>query len=68
MRGNQFFLFRGGYLHNLFTLPSFLEGGIYEVALYEVGKMYNDPGVSKLPDDGAAGLIARTPLGRLFIG
>ena len=30
--------------------------------------MYNDPGVSKLPNDGAAGFIARTPLGPLFIG
>ena len=63
LRGNQFFLFRGGYLHRIFTLPSFLGGGIYGTALYEVGKMYNDPGVSKLPNDGAAGFIARTPLG-----
>ena len=68
LRGNQFFLFRGGYLHRIFTLPSFLGGGIYGTALYEVGKMYNDPGVSKLPNDGAAGFIARTPLGPLFLG
>jgi hypothetical protein len=54
LRGNQFFLFRGGYLHRVFTLPSFFGGGIYGVALYEVGKMYNDPGVRKLPIDGAA--------------
>ena len=30
------------------------------MALYEIGKMYNDPGVSRLPNDGAAGFIART--------
>lgn len=68
VRGDQYFLFQAGYLRRLFTLPSFLAGGIYGVALYEVGKMYNAPGVSKLPNDGTAGLIARTPLGPLFFG
>lgn len=38
------------------------------VTLYEVGKMFNTPGVSKLPTDGAAGVIARTALGPVFIG
>ena len=68
LRGNQFFLFRAGYLHRVFTLPSFLGGGIYGIAMYEIGKMYSDPSVSKLPNDGAAGFIARTPLGPLFVG
>ena len=30
--------------------------------------MYNAPDVSKLPNDGAAGVIARTALGPVFIG
>jgi NTE family protein len=68
LRGDQYFLFRAGYLHNLFTLPPFLGGGVYAVTLYEVGKMYNAPGVSRLPNDGAAGVIARTALGPMFIG
>jgi NTE family protein len=68
VRGDQYFLFQAGYLRRLFNLPSFLAGGIYGIAFYEVGKMYNAPGVSKLPNDGAAGLIARTPLGPLFFG
>ena len=68
VRGDQYFLFRAGYLHNMFTLPPFLGGGIYAVAMYEVGKMYNAPGVSRLPNDGAAGVIMRTALGPMFIG
>ena len=68
VRGDQYFLFRAGYLHSLFTLPPFLGGGLYGIALYEVGKMYNAPGVSRLPNDGAAGVIVRTALGPVFIG
>ena len=68
VRGNQYFLFRAGYLHSLFTLPPFLGKGVYAVTFYEVGKMYHAPGVSRLPNDGAAGMIARTALGPLFIG
>ena len=68
VRGDQYYLFRMGYLHNLFTLPPFLGEGVYAVTLYEVGKMYNAPGVSRLPNDGAAGIIARTALGPFFIG
>jgi NTE family protein len=30
--------------------------------------MYNDPGSSALPNDGAAGILARTAFGPLFIG
>ena len=68
VRGNQFFLGRAGYLHNLANLPPFLGGGIYAVAMFEIGKMYNAPGVSKLPTDGAAGVIAQTALGPVFVG
>jgi len=68
VRGDQYYLFRAGYLHRLLTLPVFLGKGLYATAFYEVGKMYNAPGVSKLPNDGAAGFIARTALGPVFIG
>ncbi len=68
VRGDQYFLFRAGYLHNLLTLPPFLGGGVYAVAMYEVGKMYNAPGVSRLPNDGVAGVIMRTALGPVLIG
>ncbi len=68
VRGDQFYLFRAGYLHNLFNLPPFLGTSLYGVAFYEVGKMYDAPDVSKLPNDVAAGFIARTALGPVFIG
>jgi NTE family protein len=68
VRGDQFYLFRAGYLHRLFTLPPFIGGGLYAVTMYEVGKMYNAPGVSRLPNDGAAGMIVRTALGPVFVG
>jgi NTE family protein len=68
VRGDQYYLFRTGYLHRLATLPPFVGDGLYAVTFYEVGKMFNAPGVSKLPTDGAAGLIVRTALGPLFVG
>lgn len=68
VRGDQYFLFRAGYLRNLFTLPPFLGGGFYAAAFYEVGKMYNAPDVSRLPNDGTVGVIAQTTLGPVFIG
>jgi len=68
VRGDQYFLFRAGYLHNLFTLPPFLGGGFYAATFYEVGKMYNAPDVSRLPNDGTVGVIAQTALGPFFIG
>jgi NTE family protein len=68
VRGDQYFLFRAGYLHRLATMPPFLGEGLYAVTFYEVGKMYNAPGVSRLPNDGAAGVLARTAIGPVFIG
>jgi len=68
VRGDQYYLFRVGYLHRLLALPPFLGNGLYAFTLYEVGKMFNDPNVSKLPTDGAAGVIVRTALGPVLLG
>ena len=68
VRGDQFYLFRAGYLHKLVSLPPFLGKAVYADAFYEIGKMFNAPGVSKLPNDGAAGVIVRTALGPVFVG
>jgi NTE family protein len=43
VRGDQYYLFRAGYLHRLLTLPPFLGNGLYAVTFYEVGKMFNAP-------------------------
>ncbi len=39
-QGNQYYLFRAGYMHDLLTLPPFLGKKVYAVGSYEIGKMY----------------------------
>jgi len=67
-QGNQYYLFRAGYLHDLLTLPPFLGKKVYVVGAYEIGKMYGVPTGSELPDDVAAGFLAETALGPFFVG
>jgi len=68
LRGDQYYLFRAGYLRNVIRLPPFLGKAVYAVTFYEAGKMFDAPGVSRLPMDGAAGVIAETAIGPIFIG
>jgi NTE family protein len=67
--GNQFFVGRVGYLRQIATLPTFVGKNVYIIGYGEVGKMYGDPfGAPRLSGDGAAGMIADTFLGPVFIG
>jgi NTE family protein len=66
--GDQYYLFRAGYLHDLFTMPPFLGKKIYAIASYEFAKMYGFPQESKFPNDVTAGILAQTAVGPLFIG
>jgi NTE family protein len=66
-QGNQYYLLRAGYMHDLLTLPPFLGKKVYAVGTYEIGKMYGTTGTD-LPDDVAAGFLAETALGPFFIG
>jgi NTE family protein len=67
-QGNQYYLFRAGYLHDLVTLPPFLGKKVYAVGTYEIGKMYGVTTNSEFPNDVAAGFLAETALGPFFIG
>jgi len=67
-QGNQYYLIRAGYMHDLLTLPPFLGKKVYAVGTYEIGKMYGVTTGTELPDDVAAGLLAETALGPFFIG
>jgi len=67
-QGNQYYLFRAGYLHDLLTLPPFVGKKVYAIGSYEFGKMYGVTTRSDFPNDVAAGLLAETALGPLFIG
>ena len=67
-QGNQYYLFRAGFVHDLLTLPPFVGKKVYAVGSYEVGKMYGVTADSNLPNDVAAGFLAETAVGPFFIG
>ena len=67
-QGNQCYLFRTGYLHDLLTLPPFVGKKVYVIGAYEFGKMYGTTSTSKFPNDVAAGFLAETALGPFFVG
>ncbi len=66
--GEQYYLFRAGYLHELLTLPPFVGKKVYVVSSYEFAKMYKFSPETKFPTDVEAGVVAETSLGPLFIG
>ncbi len=66
--GNQYYYFRAGYLHDLWTLPPFVGKKVYAIGAYEFGKMYGDTTASRFPNDFAAGVLAETSIGPLLIG
>jgi NTE family protein len=68
LAGNQYYLFRTGYLHDLVTLPSLIGGRIYAVGSVEMGKMYGVTRQSGYPIDVSAGILAQTIFGPIFIG
>jgi NTE family protein len=67
--GNQYFVGRIGYLREIATLPPFVGRNVYLIGYGEVGKMYGDPfGAPRLSGDGAAGVVADTAFGPIFLG
>lgn len=66
--GQQYYLFRAGYLRELLTLPPFFGKKVYVVTSYEVAKMYRFSPETGFPNDVEAGVVAETALGPLFIG
>lgn len=67
-QGDQYYLFRAGFVHDLLTLPPFVGKKVYAVGAYELGKMYGVTADSNLPNDVAAGFLAETAVGPFFIG
>jgi NTE family protein len=68
IRGNQYFLGRLGYLRELFQLPPLIGTKVYLNGVYEVGKMWGPLVASRLPMDGAVGIVMETILGPLAVG
>jgi NTE family protein len=57
LRGDQYWLGRVGYLHELFRMPVLVGGKVYFTSAYEIGKAYGAVGSSRLPTDGAVGFV-----------
>lgn len=68
LQGNQYYLFRAGYLHDLWILPPLVGKRVFVIGSYEFAKMYGAPNESKFPNDFAAGVLAETVIGPLFVG
>jgi NTE family protein len=68
LHGNQYYLGRVGYLHEIASLPPFVGKKVYAVGSFEAGKMYGAVNQSKFPNDFAAGVLAETALGPFFVG
>ena len=65
---NQYFYFRGGYLHRLGEMPAFLGRGLFLDVHYEIAKPYGRLNEHSLPNDGVVGLIMDTILGPILVG
>jgi NTE family protein len=65
---DQYVYGRIGYLHLLAKMPPFLGSGLYLAAHYEIATTESLFSGSRLPNDGAVGLIAKTVLGPFYIG
>jgi NTE family protein len=68
LQGDQYYLFRVGYLHDLWILPPLIGKRVFVIGSYEFAKMYGAPNESKFPNDVAAGILAETVIGPLFLG
>jgi NTE family protein len=67
--GDQFYLIRTGYLHELLTLPNFLGKKVYAIGALETAKMFDFPlPVSQFPVDADLGVLAETAVGPFFFG
>jgi len=67
---NQYFLFQGGYTFLLSQLSPLVGGKMLVFVGADVGKAYYDPASldSRLPSDGAVGLLVNTLVGPIVVG
>lgn len=66
--GNQYYLVRTGYLHDLLTLPPFVGKKVYAIGTFEFAKMYGAQNESGFPSDVGFGVLAETAVGPFLIG
>ncbi len=68
IRGDQYFLGRFGYLHQLFPLPPLIGDKAFLTTAYEIGKGYGPNAGYELPMDAAAAIVLETFLGPISVG
>jgi NTE family protein len=68
LRGDQYFLGRIGYIHQLFPLPPLVGDKVFVITTYEIGKMWGPNVTYNLPMDGAVALVAETFVGPISFG
>jgi NTE family protein len=68
LRGDQYFLGRFGYIHQLFPLPPLVGDKVFIISTYEIGKMHGPLVTYDLPMDGAVSLVAETFIGPISFG
>lgn len=67
--GDQFYLVRTGYLHELLTLPNFIGKKVYAIGALETAHMSDFPlPESNHPFDVDLGILAETAFGPFFFG
>jgi NTE family protein len=65
---NQYFLFKTGYIRELWELPPLLGNKIYALGTYEIAKVYDVPNVSSIPTDISGALVVNTLFGPVLVG
>jgi len=66
---NQYFLFKVGYIHRLWSLPPLLGDRIYAIGTYEAGKVYDlQPNTSSVPTDVSGALVINSIFGPVVVG
>jgi NTE family protein len=65
---NQYYLFRGGYLRQLASLPPLLGDKVYLYGAYEAAKVFDVPSASRVPMDGVGAVVVNTIFGPVVVG
>jgi len=68
LRGSNYFVGAAGYLLSLGRLPDFVGGGVYLSTWIETGSAFSDFDSIDVKSDAAAGLLAETFFGPVFLG
>jgi len=68
LRGDNYFLFGGGYLRGIGRMPDILGGSVFLGAWVEAGSAFNDWDEKDWKSDITGGFILETLLGPVFLG